>query len=411
MRLRYGFNEVDNWWHFALGPQREQIGARFHELDTRVIRIFVFEKPTPDPLAEWGQFAAYVQAVLNTGAVPMVTFAKFRPPYDDGGAVREFAGRCAEVVGRCVERWGGEAVRGWYWCVGDEPNSDRSGGGLTFDHYRRIYEKTARAIVGRLGPFLGGQKPLLGGPAIDGFQPFWLDWAWRFVNEIDNALIGFVSWHLYGDWREHGVWGAPPDAAVFAALLLSRTREYDARARVIARFLKGRDIRNVCGELNAHSHHETAVSGRYNQTIFGAAYYASALLHLVRGGADLELFCAGTDDTGPYGLMDKAAGPTPAFHAKKLFTQYIRYGDRVSFPVAPQANAAVQIVTAQGEARRSLLLVHVKDEAASYAVPGLTGYRTLLKIDRGTGNRVVSTTFEGTVPFEGYGVAVVTSHV
>jgi hypothetical protein len=415
MRLRSGFNETDDWRRFALAPQRERCWEQLRQLDTHVIRIAVFDKHVPDPLPSWDEFAAYAQAVLNVGAVPMVTFAKFEPPYGDPGAVRRFAGRCADVVARCLERWGGEAVRDWYWCVWHHPNSEWVSAGLTFEHYRPIYEEVAQAVARRLAPSLGGRKPRIGGPAADGFQPFWLDWVWRLVNEIDNALVGFASWHRYGDWREPGAWGAPGDEEVFRALLMGRTPDYEMRARAVARILKGRDILNVCGEWNAHSHHEARVSARFNQSAFGAAYYASALLHLIRGGADLELWRGGTGGAGPYGVMDGEARPNSVLHAKRLCARHLRPGDRVSFLGDP-GDLSVHVARSRGEAGRdSALLVHVKDERATYPVAELTGgpasFRTLLKIDRGTDNRVMEAGFDGTVTFEGYGVAVATSAV
>src|SRR5262249_33248604 len=160
-------------------------------------------------------------------------------------------------------------------------------------------------------------------------------WVWRFVNEIDNAVIGFASWHQFGDWREVGAWGAPVDEATFRALLMARVSEYETRARAVGRMLKGRDILNVCGELNAHAHHEPRVSRAYNQTAFGAAYYAAALIHLMRGGADLELWKSGSDDGGPYGLIDGEAKPTPVFAARRLCAEHIRFGDHLRFLEAP----------------------------------------------------------------------------
>jgi len=41
--------------------------------------------------------------------------------------------------------------------------------------------------------------------------PSWIDRHWRFVHAIDNSLIGFVTWHRYGDRREHGESGALRD--------------------------------------------------------------------------------------------------------------------------------------------------------------------------------------------------------
>ena len=182
---------------------------------------------------------------------------------------------------------------------------------MTFENYRAIYESVAESILRWLGDALGDAKPLIGGPAVDGFQPFWFDWIWRFVNEIDNALIGFVSWHRYGEWREPGEWRSAPDPAAFQPLVMSRTSEYYSRARAVSRALRGRNILNVCGELNAHAHWDPAVSAFFNQGPFGAAYYASSLLQLVRGGADLELRSSGSDDGGPFGAVDGEAVPMP----------------------------------------------------------------------------------------------------
>ena len=41
----------------------------------------------------------------------------------------------------------------------------------------------------------------------------------------------------------------------FEALLMAQAPDYEARARGVGRLLKGRDILNVCGELNTISHH------------------------------------------------------------------------------------------------------------------------------------------------------------
>jgi hypothetical protein len=416
MRLRYGLNETINWRQFAAGAHREEMWARFRELDTQVVRLLVFEDGSPNPVQEWEPFAAWAEAVRSAGAVPMVTFAKFGPPYDDPAAVRDFASRCGAVVARCVRQWGGATVRDWYWGVWQHPNSEWVSAGLTFDHYQRIYEETARAMLRHLAPFLEGRRPRIGGPAVDGFQPFWGDWVWRFVNEIDNDLIGFASWHQFGDWREVGAWGAPADEHIFRALLLARLSEYESRARAVARMLKGRGILNVCGELNAHAHHEPRVSRPYNQTLFGAAYYASALIHLMRGGADLEMLKSGSDDEGPYGLMNSAARTTPVFEAKRLCAGHVRFGDVVRFPSTArgQRPPGIDVVVATGAGgRQSALIVHGKDDVSACAVEELTGeqagYRTLLQIDRGTAGRVTEQRFDGRVRFEGYGVAVVTT--
>jgi hypothetical protein len=414
MQMLYGVNQADQCGDFAVGAARERIWELLREIDTRLVRLFLFDKGAPDPVTQWPVFASYVQAVLNVGAVPMITFAKLRRPLDDPRAVRWFAGQCADVVWNCIEQWGGDVVRDWYWCVWNEPNNAWISGPVSFEQYRRIYEEVAQGVLRWLAPHLGGRKPLIGGPAVEGFQPFWMDWVWRFVNEIDDALIGFVDWHRYADWRDNGENGAPRDDAVYKSLIMSQASDYELRSRAIARLLKGRDILNICGELNTHSHYTESVRARFNQSTFGAAYYTAALLHLMRGGAYAEMFWTGTEDRGGYGMMDKNGVPWPVFHAKKLCAQYVRYGDWISFPNDEQGNPAVDVVVARGEdGRLSALFVHQRGETATYRVSELAGELpddcTLLKIDCGTGNQVLKSQCNGSLTFDGYGVAVVTT--
>jgi Glycosyl hydrolases family 39 len=413
MRLNHGLNATVNWRAFALSPFRERLWTRFRQLETRVVRILVFDPRGPDPLMAWEEFEAFVQAVLHCGAVPMVTFSKFRPPYSDPAAVGAFAAKCDDVVRHCINRWGGEAVRAWYWCVWNQPNSEWVSAGMTFEDYRRIYEAVATQLLSRLAPYLSGARPLIGGPAVDGFQPFWMDWMWRFVEEIDNTLVGFISWHRFGDWREPGAWGSPSKEALFRSSLLARTAEYRSRAWTVGRLLGERGVQNVCGEWNAHSHHDPRVSRSFNQTAFGVAYYASALLQLVRGGADLEVFWSGTGDAGPYGLVDAAANPTPVFYARQLLARHLRHGDRLSFPFQAD-HQDVDVVVVEGvKEKRSIVVVHQSAAPAVYCLTdwpiSLEGYLSRLTLDHERDPAGVTAPFDGCVSFRGYGVAVVTN--
>jgi hypothetical protein len=428
MQLRYGFNEIYGWWHLSQGEHRAQIQRQLRLMGTQVVRLFVFDQPVPDPFKEWHLFAGTIQAVLDAGARPMVTFAKFHPPYDDPESIRRFTARCSEVVWGCIEQWGGETVKDWYWCVWNEPNNLIVGGELTFAQYRRIYEEVAAAILLQLEPHLGGRKALIGGPAIDGtHRPYWLDWIARLVTEVDDRLVGFVSWHKYGDWRPAvpsatlglEMWGSPdaPGGSGFEALLMAQIPQYEARARGVARLLKDRNVLNVCGELNAISHHERYYTLGLNQNEFGAAYYAAALINLMRGGADLEMRWTATahdDRDDAYGLMSVTGAPSPAGLAKQLFAQHVQYGDWIRFPSrhldAPDVDA---IVAWNDKGRRSGVFVNTTPKPLNLTVAdwddALEACGTVLRVEASTGRRVAVEPFDGTVRLDGYGIAVVTN--
>jgi hypothetical protein len=413
MRLQYGVNEADSWWHFAVGPGRQQIWSRLQQLRPRIVRIFLFDKHAPDPVREWKTFEAYVDAVLQLGATPMITFAKFPRPADDPRAIRWFAERCADVVWGAMERWGAEVVCDWYWCVWNEPNSTWIGGGLTFEQYRQVYEAVAGAILRWLGPYLKGARPHIGGPAVEGFGPFWMDWVWRFLDEIDPSLIGFVNWHRYTEWREEGEAGAPLNPTALRALILAQTPEYLDRAQSVARLVDGSGVLNICGEWNAHSHYLPKVRARFNQSLFGAAYGASVLLQLMRGGADAEMLWTGTDVECGYGVLDGEGEPTPLFYAKALCAQCVRFGDWIRFPDV-EGCPDLDAVVARGEdGRHSTFLVHLSDSPAAYEVSSLipNGSRPLrvLKIDRASAGRLAHTSLDDVIHFDGYGVAALTN--
>lgn len=425
MGLRYGFNEINGWWHMSLGPHAEQIRARLRLMDTHAIRVFLFDQPVPNPVKEWSYFQAHLQAILDCGARPMITFAKFEPPYDRDFNIRRFVERCRDVVWGCIEVWGGEVVRDWYWCIWNEPNNKIVGGDLTFAQYRTIYQEVASSILDLLSPHLGERKALIGGPSIDGtHRPYWMDWIMRMTTEFDDKLVGFVNWHCYGDWRPAvpsaslalEMWNSPdpPSGPDFETLLMAQTPLYEARARGVGRLLKGRDILNVCGELNTIAHHENYYTLGLNQNALGAAYYAAALINLIRGGADLEMRWTASGHDDAYGLISKLGTPTTAGLAKQLFAQHVRNGDHIRFPESRMREVDIDCILAWTDAgRRSCVFVNTGRRAAAVHIgdwdADLSSCTEILKIDGETNCRIVAIPFDGKLMIDGYGVAVVTN--
>ena len=429
MRMRYGFNEVDGWFYASRGPARELIQRRLRLMQTEVVRIFVFDKPVPDPIGDWQNFAHQIRAVLDAGAVPMITFAKFHPPHDDLRGLRAFAERCEEVAWGCLEEWGGAACASWLWSIWNEPNNYQVGGALTFECYRTIYEEVAEGIYRLMAPHLDGRKARIGGPAACGFQPYWSDWIARLLTEVEDHLVGFVSWHHYGDWRPvvpsatigfdiKGDPEAPPGAA-YRALLMAQTPQYEARARTVSRLIAGRDILNVCGELNTIVNHDLTFVGGLNVDSMGAAYYVSALIHLIRGGADLEMRWTATASDhdayrDAYGLIGMNGEATPAALAKQLFAQNVRRGDRIAFPGTDAVPRGIDaIVAGEDNGPLSLVLVNTTEKGVSVPIRGcapvLANSQEFLVLDEATDGKVDRLPCDGSVRIRGYGVAVVTN--
>lgn len=425
MKMRYGFNEIYGWWHFSQGEHREEIQRRLRLMDTKVVRVFVFDQPVPDPFKDWHSFEGVLQAILDIGAKPMITFAKFPPPYDRPKNIADFVARASEVVWGCIERWGGEEVSQWYWCIWNEPNNLIVGGDLTFEQYLRIYETLSDEIHRLLAPHLGTRCALIGGPAIDGtHRAYWMDWIARLLTEVDRKKVGFVSWHCYGDWRPAvpstslglEMWNSPdsPDGEVFETLLLSQPPTYESRARGVARLLEGHDALNVCGELNTMSHHEFYYTLGHNQNLLGAAYYASALIHLIRGGADMEMRWTATAHSDAYGLIYRDGKPSPAALAKQLFVQHVRYGDELIFPANSIEHPKLDAIVSRGEGGRlSAVFVNSSREAAEIAPARihaeLAKCDKLFRLDAKTSERVKAETLAGEFTLNGYGIGVITS--
>ena len=406
MRLRYGLNIGDHWRDPASALARERLITRIKDAKTALLRIFPGIEGTP-PFDHWLECAVFFDAIQRTGATPMIAFS-CPQAWNDSGAVRKFSQQCCEFVDRSIERWGQREVASWFWSIGDEPNSPWTNGGLTFEGYRDIYQATAQAIQQRLGSPEG--RPRIGGPCVDGFQPFWFDWIWRFVEEVDNSLIGFVAWNRYGDWREAGAWSAPTDPEVFERLLLSRTSEYWSRAQAVGVLLEGRGILNLCSELNAHAHNDPAISSRFNQGPLGAAYYGSALIDLMRGGADGEFLWAGACDRGPYSALGADGEPTPTYEAKKLIARNVRFGDVISFPLDRDPVPDFDAVVASNEAGRKVAVLVYRGSAARTLEldrwPELAGFSQVASVAGGNRGQLRSDPLPGALSFATYGVAL-----
>src|SRR5260370_2350926 len=99
----------------------------------------------------------------------------------------------------------------------------------------------------------------------------------------------------------------------------------------------------------------------------GAVYYALALVNLMRGGADAELYWMGTDAAGPHGLWDDQGGTTPTFRAKELIAQTIRSGDEILVSDHGRPPGELTLVGVRRPAgERATVIIHAAPRHQSY---------------------------------------------
>ena len=290
-------------------------------MGTKVIRVFVFDKPVPDPFKEWHWFAGVLagrarcrrQAHGDFRQVPSALRRPGEHPQFRRPLLRDRLG-----MHRAVGRGRGEGL-----VLVHLERAQQSASSAAMSASRSIVASmrmVGAAVLELLGPHLGGRKAQDRGPGdrrhatciLDG-----LDCATGSRCRRQDARLRQLA-HV---WRTGGrrcrarrlAWkcgDAPdsPNGRVFETLAMAQTPQYEARARGVARLLSGRDILNVCGELNTVAHHEHYYTLGLNQNAFGAAYYASALIHLMRGGADLEMRWTATS-SGWTGAHDDCLRP------------------------------------------------------------------------------------------------------
>lgn len=430
-RLRYGFNEIDGWPDFAFSEKRDEIYRRLRLMNTEIVRLFVYDKPVPSPFKNWRYFAAVINGVLASGAKPMITFAKFEPPHDDPVRIDRFVKRSIEIVWNCLEEWGGAEVKDWYWCVWNEPNNPDVGGDLSYADYIRIYRAVAEPVIEMIAPHTDDGRVKFGGPSIDGTQrAYWLDWIARLLDDVDDRMLAFLNWHMYGDWRP-AVPGETvkvklsydpdsPNGAVFEALCMARTPQYEARARSVGRLIGDREVLNFCGELNTVAHHEHDFTGGLNRSVFGAAYYASAIVNLMRGGADLEMRWTATAKHwegrhDAYGMISHLGEPTPSALGKQLVAQHVRRGDLIRFPMAdPNLMGIDAVMARRSDGAKSAVVVNTQPYTRSISLAalgeGADGCRDVLRLDGSTEGKVRRERVKDVIQLDGYGLAVLSDN-
>jgi hypothetical protein len=199
-----GVMDVDR---FSLGqggladtPMWEQRIPEIRSLRPRLIRLFLQEYFDVYPrkgVYRWEKLDASVQAILETGAQPLMCIAikpklLFPSVNQDIVEPNNYA-EWSELIYQMVKHY---RDKGWaikYWEVANEPDIGEDGGcpsRFTAENYPRFYEHTVKAIL-RADP-----AAKVGGPALAYSKSPILPALLAYCSS-HSVPLHFVSWHIY----------------------------------------------------------------------------------------------------------------------------------------------------------------------------------------------------------------------
>ncbi|MEM2900108.1 MAG: hypothetical protein QXT63_04900, partial [Thermoplasmata archaeon] len=314
-RTEYGMNEKDRWSKFTY----DHVNHNFHKsLNTSYIRVWI-DKAQPNPKPGVWDFKTlddYVNSVYSSGAQPFMSISYAPDHLSKNGFGNElnypndraaFARYCAEIV----RHYNIEQKRGIkYWEIWNEPWWDEQ----SMNEYILIFNEAAKAMKS-VDPSIK-----VGGPGNAWYIPEWVDATLQKCPQLD-----FIPWHIYnGDRSGSSDWQILDDTTIY-----ERTAK-DARER-IEKYRPNSNVEIMITELNSVSKWNPTTDPRISYQ-FNAAWYASALNHLIRGGIDKEFYFEGTCSDDPYhnfGMWSETGTIRPTYWTKMLFSQYAPYGSTV----------------------------------------------------------------------------------
>ena len=353
----YGANERDRWDYFTYDSTDQ---THHCEAGNQYIRIWTsldnggygMNPPTDEwhpkdatPLRwsgsyyywDWTQLDDYIEAVQNASTQPILaityapyfmnyTYKKTGPNYipDD---FNWFGDYCANIVAHYRDL--GKNIQ--YWQIWNEPFiwgtwKKVSKGDIYIQMYK-IVEQKMHAVNSSIK---------IGGPSL-------AEQDYSFIEDMlkDSSLnFQLCSWHTYATGK---FWTNPPEPRD-DSYVMARTQAYEDYAKNvrswISKYRPGKDIKLILGEYNINSsttwNNSPNVDPRQH-TLFGAPWTASALIHIIKGRIDVELFFLGTGNPLSWGAISFGFGLwvhasnilVPSFYAKQYFSTYFKQGSTI----------------------------------------------------------------------------------
>lgn len=385
-----------------LVPRRTEIIPRFSEAGFRYVRFHesivgpkVYREEGGEAVYEWERFDAGIRVLLENHLKPMLVlestptpiagkggqgYRNINPPVDLG----KWEELIYRIVRHCVETFGSEEVRTWYFEVWNEPDAKAYFLG-DLQQFLRVYDHTVAGAI-RAFPDIR-----IGGPggAGNGWVLPLVEHCARGRNSATGetgSRLDFISWHIYCSGT-----GTPDFRTIRRSIL-----QVDERLKGFPEFAK---LPRLITEFSCNSS-----SAEWLDDAYRGPFMLRALLVMEELGIEQAYsFCVGdylwdqekTVYRRSLGMFSNLGFPKAPFHLYALLNRL--KGTRV---VAESSNAPVDGLASfddKGSRLQVLLGNWIETADADYVTevtlnmhcPGLAGQRVrgrLVCVDREKGN-------------------------
>jgi hypothetical protein len=337
VEMTYGANEDDNWMGFSKNSETHELHKT---AGSKYIRVWISNPdwrestiPLTEGIYDFTNLDNFVNAVLNSDAIPFILFAhapqelsirgkadNSNPPID----LDKFADYVAYTVTHLRESFEQSSidkyhVNNWYIEIWNEPWQD-----IWWQDEIPLYVKLYNTVYESIKEIAPNAK--VGGYSLEyhtNHNPY------RLKQLITYCKLDFVSLHHYGNSiRENST-----DAQKMKNV---KKLFYDSIIdlnNLIEELSPGEQIQIINSEYNS-DYRESYMSHLDEQ--FTAAWYASALIWQIKSQIiTLEMFYSGTSprDNRGFGMWsiseDNSLNPWPVYQMKEKFTQINKKGARL----------------------------------------------------------------------------------
>jgi hypothetical protein len=376
IKMDYGSNE-DSWVDFSQNPLfhslQKDVGTQY--IRTWISCVSYMEKTMPydGRTYDFTGLDKYINAVLDSNAVPFVVFANGiescgkeaygnPPPSDDfkyadyvETVVKHFKNNCDENLysNPCN-------VDDWYFEIWNEPYNDEwwNENPPRFSVLFNIVRQKIKAIT----------KAKVGGPTgayVIGKTDYTNEIKWF----LENSNPDFISLHHYGNMlAATSLWDYPQSKKMRDIKLLF----YDSiiALRKLAIQSNKPNIEIVMSEYSSDFR---ASYMKHLDEPFTSAWYASALINEIKSQqVDMELFYSGTSTLkeGGFGMWNIYGRLFPVFYMKQSFVKYNKKGSSILDTSSP---SGIDVLAVDNTLGTFITIVNKNSEANRVTVTLLNG--------------------------------------